>query len=127
MGLYDEYKRQQFERQQMKNQFTDEQLKLALVKMMPEKLIILSSLNTPAYVAWKVCFRHSSKVQETEWLHVCWLIEQELDNNQTWLFERALKQVCLFDDTNKKGIQTECSASWQQRAIALAQVKGIIV
>jgi hypothetical protein len=82
--------------------------------MLPEVITSLNSVNS--VFGWKDN-RGSGFVEETEWLHVCWLVEQTLNTNQA-----------LWDsqfETYKKSINP--CATWQQRAIALAKVKGITI
>jgi len=81
--------------------YTDEQLKAALAKMLPKKL------------------QHVSYGRE-ELLHLCWLVEKVLIENDKQaynLFENRLFELC--------NPYTTLSATWQQRVAALAKVKGI--
>ncbi len=98
--------------------YTDKQLQLALAKMLPKKL--KASELTERVFFW--CNRNSiptHEVKETEWLHICWLIEQNIikDSGDVYSWDNyiALLQQHTFYS----------SASWQQRAVALAQVKGV--
>ena len=92
---------------------TDTELKLALAKMLPEK-IESWNCGTCGYV-----FRWNDAANEvvldTELLHVCWLAEQTIDLKDKW------RWLSLID-----GDYAEKShATWQQRATALCKVKGV--
>jgi hypothetical protein len=114
----------------MNNNYTDTQLKLLLAKMLPEKLCWVIE-DSPA----TLCRRNSVvPVLDTELLDLCWWVEEELG-----LFERskyAWNLLCaLIADSFEFG--NNCfsiswrqlfhvtHATWQQRVIALAKVKGI--
>jgi hypothetical protein len=98
---------------------TDKQLQLALAKMLPELIWVADNRN----VYWEYQPKQSSKVSraihDSEWLHVCWLIEQTLTRQEKRMFTNELQVICQSDPF------TSVSASWQQRAIALAKIKGI--
>jgi len=100
---------------------TDTQLKAALAKMLPEKIGYLHSLywldrdNFP-----------SNEVLDTELLHVCWLVEEAL--TLTELTDLGCELACLIAPPNHTAAPhwgQLSHASWQQRAVALAKVKGI--
>lgn len=93
---------------------TDTQLQQALAKMLPEKIV---SSND-----WRFDWVDNSgqryyKVIDTEWLYVCWLVEQTLSH------EQGESQSKIFEYTEL--LSDDCHASWQQRTIALCKVKGI--
>jgi len=99
---------------------TDEQLKLALAKMLPEILMHDNIFNRihfheGEYVKWP-------KVQDTEWLHVCWLVEETLLVIEKASYINELWECCKIQPTGYEWLFTH--ATWQQRAIALAKVKG---
>jgi len=100
----------------------DQQLQLALAKMLPKELVEKDNEVLGWHIAWRGN-APNSKVRESEWLHVCWLVEQEFvsikqqDNYRDELCE-------IFYKHNPQHTQI-CSASWQQRAEALCKVKGI--
>lgn len=97
----------------MKNP-TDEQLKLCLAKMLPEKI-----KPTPNGSCWwwdeDGTTNDRNDVRESEMLHVCWLVEQTLE---------PTTQLPIYKHHILEGGAT---ASWQQRALALCKVKGIEV
>lgn len=99
----------------------DTQLQLALAKMLPEKIKI-RLLDGVVTIHWIVANSISSEIKGTEWLHVCWLVEQELSRNDHDHFLRAL-QIVTTEEPN--WFRACTSASWQQRALALCKVKGI--
>lgn len=113
---------------------TDQELKLALAKMLPEK--ISCEQVSLGGVKWFVfVWGDYSPILETEWLHVCWLLEHGLrykGNQFQWLdYTKELFSLtwartprsddCICDSTAWDVI---CQ-SWQCRALALCRVKGI--
>ena len=99
--------------------YTDTQLKQALAKMLPKKLRFLNN------VLWhKGGDRPDQPVLDTELLQLCWLVEETFksgtveDARQGLLYGKA-----LFDADADWCIH----ATWQQRVIALAKVKGITI
>ena len=110
--------------------YTDAQLKQALAKMLPELIHIWDSSNcytTDAFFQWKDkhdngALLESRRVLDTELLHLCWLVEKTLTSNQKskymiYFWGNQNKIFC-----NRFGVH---HATWQQRTIALAKVKGI--
>ena len=89
--------------------YTDDKLKAALAKMLPEKV----RWNTERWNGLTmVCqdVRNNDPVLDTELLHLCWLVEENAN-----VYESAELAIILL----------AYHASWQQRVIALAKVKGI--
>lgn len=102
---------------------TDNELKLALVKMLPDVLAWNIETNSllfliPSPYRWTP---QNPRVLETELLHICWLIEQTLTKVEFQAFVNA-----LYRQDNKYNWHPDCSASWQQRAAALLKVKGLL-
>ena len=99
---------------------TDNKLKLALAKMLPN-LLCQSGHGSVSWYQSPDLVNGISKmprqVHETEWLYVCWLVEQTLNKSEKNIYRS------YFIGDNEHSI----SASWQQRAQALAKVKGIEV
>jgi hypothetical protein len=90
---------------------TDKELKTLLAAMLPEKLD-----SYPNAGLWWIDTQRG--VQETEWLHVCWLVEQGLDQDTYYKYEKLMDEIVpAFRLT---------SASWQQRASALCKVRGVV-
>ena len=95
--------------------YTDNQLKAALAKMMPKQTKLA---NFFWHVDERGCL--TRQIEDTELLHLCWLVEEELIPNQYKEYEKHLYD---YGDGNKTGYRWH--ATWQQRVIALAKVKGI--
>jgi len=85
--------------------YTDEQLKQVLAKMIPETCYMTQPDNK--LLAWK----DGHLVRDTELLHLCWLVEEGLENKLNLNYYNL--------------IVLDPHASWQQRVKALAKVKGI--
>ena len=111
------------ERKQKAMNYTDEQIKSALAKMLPKTCYMNEGGGTLYYQPDKltICYSiHPSRVLDTELLHLCWLVEKVLIENDKQaynLFENRLFELC--------NPYTTLSATWQQRVAALAEVKGI--
>lgn len=105
---------------------TDQELKIELANMLPDKLIFVDAPDCEGFF-WSPA--DGSKINEewldgllrpvldTEWLHVCWLVEQGLSCEEGQRF--AMR---LIEDTT--AINTPHSFNWQQRAEALCKVKS---
>jgi hypothetical protein len=100
---------------------TDKQLQLALAKMLPEKLHWNKSHNKGM---WNRPYGDGEEIKETEWLHVCWLIEKSLPLDKRDEYHWRLGELTEKDRMAPR-YWTNLNASWQQRAVALAKVKGI--
>lgn len=86
--------------------YTDEQLKQALAKMLPNNI----SINDETLV-WSSSSQYEHEVLETELLLLCWLAEKTLSLHERFECYKILEGLIW--------------ASWQQRVEALAKVKGI--
>ena len=86
--------------------YTDNQLKRALAEMLPNRLGIKKEI-----LVWSSCSQFEHEVLDTELLHLCWLVEEGLENKLNLNYYNL--------------IVLDPHASWQQRVIALAEVKGI--
>ena len=103
--------------------YTDKQLKQALAKMLPE-LLYSDYLADGTFVSirWLTekpnygCKGH--RVLDTELLHLCWLVEGTLTASEVTSYSDALE----YAETRW---WSPFNASWQQRVIALAVLKGI--
>ena len=101
---------------------TNEQLKRTLAKMLPdakymkdtdELFVFLSPVST-SY----------NQILDTELLHLCWLVEETLSVRQLKEFHDLLvEDGCGHGSDCPTYLVTH--ATWQQRTIALAKVKGI--
>lgn len=117
---------------------SNQQLQLALAKMLPETLrgyndcvcwLTGGGSSTPHWVA------RNHPVEDTEWLHICWLVEQTLTAKQEEVYVERLSGLIMegvYSDedarywkSNLDSMRATYRASWQQRAEALCKVKGI--
>jgi len=97
--------------------YTDNQLKAALAKMLPEKV----RWNTERWNGLTmVCqdVRNNDPVLDTELLHLCWLVEETLNEIESADYAEFLRPITA-------SYKLLYHASWQQRVIALAKIKGI--
>ena len=104
---------------------TDTQLKQALAKMLPEKLRYYASILTWRCKDLTNNTEHYLPVNDTELLHLCWLVEKNLTELE--MFGSGTKQGYhdyVLDEVKE---QSCIHATWQQRTIALAKVKGVEV
>lgn len=99
--------------------YTDNQLKQALAKMLPEqiqfelgRLLWVKSIG-PKGASFQVF------VSDTELLDICRRIENSLHHD-----EKCRNHQVLFELTKEAKVWL-WNASWQQRTIALAKVKGV--
>lgn len=118
------------------NNYTDTQLKQALAKMLPNTLIwddetTQHNTERPQEEGWGLCWDSGNPVLDTELLHFCWLVEESLDlqgdlNDPPELREPECVQYYnyLFEQQDGSAWQLT-HATWRQRVIALAKVKGV--
>lgn len=104
-------------------QYTNTQLKQALTKMLPDKVKPHTDMYGECFLVWKTTDPsvQTEFVLDTELLHLCWLVEETLT---TWAernnyYYGELWRVC------DESIEKISHATWQQRTIALCNVKGI--
>ena len=86
--------------------------------MLPELLI-----SAPPLLSWRI--GGLPRVLTTELLHLCWLVEKNLTELE--MFGSGTKQGYhdyVLDEVKE---QSCIHATWQQRTIALAKVKGVEV
>jgi len=114
------------------NMPNEQQLKLALAKMLPEKIC----LGQGAAVGETLFYWHNSEteyrgpeqdevlpqIRDTELLHVCWLVEETLDKDQARDYTYLISN---FDEAKVAADWYPWHTPWQRRAEALAKVKGI--
>ena len=105
----------------------DEQLKAALAKMLPDILTIITksiwwSNNTPEHP-----YPILKPVLDTELLHLCWMVEETLNEYKSAQYSDELIKQCSADakNTAQPNNWSEAHATWQQRVVALSKVKGI--
>jgi hypothetical protein len=105
--------------------YTDDQLKQALAKMLPEKI----KWNTESWPRLTmVCqdVRNNDPVLDTELLHLCWLVEEELkEEEEQETYIHKLYQMQSLKNKAKWKIHFDCHATWRQRVKALVKVKEI--
>jgi hypothetical protein len=103
--------------------YTDEQLKATLAKMLPELLYIDYFEAKFISIRWLTnkpnYGRKGIPVLDTELLHLCWLVEEEVFRGKSFEYIDALHKVTFFSDFIR------IHATWQNRVEALAKVKGI--
>jgi hypothetical protein len=89
--------------------YTDEQLKAALAKMLPDKINF--GHNSKA-LFWST----GKTVLDTELLHLCHLVEDDFNSKQQDDYGKELYKLIPYG-------KMLFSATWQQRVTALAKVK----
>ena len=104
---------------------TDDDLKRMLAKMLPDKLEMYIVKEEPSVLCWK----GSSVVEDDELLQICWEIEEELVYLESIKYEIELNKMIMLNANKHFKLATsvlfDWHATWQQRATALAKVKGI--
>ena len=104
--------------------YTDDQLKKALAKMLPEQIFLRETQNEAldyyCYLLWRGKSNpHDMEVRDTEIVHLCWLVEDKLTEKEYYFYADVICDLSL-------AIVTKFLAMpWQQRVVALAKVKGI--
>lgn len=101
-------------------QHTDQQLKLALAKMLPETIHWNENFDCLIYTDSPLI-----KVLDTELLHLCWLGEETLYYDEGVNYCKLIAATTGQTRINVPMKGTICHATWQQRTIALAATKGI--
>lgn len=108
---------------------TDEQLKQTLAKMLPNLIEMNHSRYSSHWIlTYAISKEHprnsltglSEEIKDTELLHLCWLAEETFNANQHMIYHTRLSIVVRQSQHG-----TAIHATWQQRVIALAEVKGI--
>lgn len=107
---------------------TDLQLQIELAKLLPEKINIFKESKQYGHEG-SINWKHTGlEVHEEEWLHVCWLIEQGMDDGEAVQYVAVLHG--LSNEFGKRHYPVgwpNIHASWQQRARAILKVKGVTV
>ncbi len=105
------------------NTHTDTQLKQALAKMLPDKLqyarVLITLDEDKGY---------TRPVLDTELLHLCWLVEDNMSSTEALRFMRYLipDEDVVESNVASNLNQWQCThATWQQRVVALAKVRGV--
>jgi hypothetical protein len=113
--------------------YTDEQLKQALAKMLSENYIYFAGDENQLC---RICrdltnkVEHYLPVDDEQLLHLCWLVEREVASNDWLHYMSNLQQVICNDADEPLNNDPETlflciNATWQQRTIALAAVKSV--
>lgn len=102
----------------------EHKLKIALARMLPDKIFIKDDGGGQFSLYWHGGRQHTihswwDKISDTELLHICWLVEQTLSGDEYTHFLLHLHKM-----TNS--VRTT-SATFEKRAQALAKVKGVEV
>jgi hypothetical protein len=114
----------------MNNNYTDQQLKQALAKILPERLHLCKREDaTGIGLYWQA---YHKEVLDTELLHLCWLVETSLTRRDEYYpYMNYLNESCCMEGCDAGTIYgregNRISATWQQRVIALCKVKGITI
>lgn len=97
---------------------SNEQLKRALARMLPEKLLIFESYKPFLF------YKDDREVKPTELLQLVWEIEETLTDDESEQYINLLENNMdtLHGYPNRWRLT---HASWQQRTIALAAIKDI--
>lgn len=104
----------------------EHKLKLALAGMLPEKIEyrVGGDCELPddtVFFFWVNLY----EIRDTEWLHICWLVEQMLTGEECLRYADELNRATKCFKHITPVIM--CIAPWPQRAQALAKVKGVEV
>lgn len=67
------------------------------------------------------------KVLDTELLHICWLINDQLTTKERLQYNSELMEYGNAKDNGRFALNGGFNAPWQARTIALAKVKGITI
>ena len=110
--------------------YTDEKLKKMIAKMLPD---VISYREVTAYESGKiVCllqwgaewdYEDGCTVRETEFLHLCWLVEENLTEKEYYFYADVVCDLSLEIVTKRRWFWL--AMPWQQRVEALAKVKGV--
>lgn len=114
------------------SKYMDTQLKRTLALMLPNDLVsheymphCASDRKDAVYehdawryhsgqfaLVWKDCSSEDDYIRDTELLHLCQMVELTLDSEQSADYAQMLPHSC---------------ATWQERVITLASVKGVTI
>ena len=102
------------------NTYTNYQLKAALAKMLPDAIEIFHNKLWWRQAPAQAC----CAVLDTELLHLCWMVEETFTKDY-----RVFRDYLDSMTDENMGISDMfirySHATWQQRVIALAKVKGV--
>jgi len=106
--------------------YTDDQLKQALAKMLPNVIVIFTVEHSPEIVL--VEKQTGAQYRDTELLHLCWMVEEMLDYDKRIALSTIIANHIEFPNGelfSRYEVSVILHATWQQRVIALAKVKGV--
>jgi len=109
---------------------TDDKLKQALAKMLPETV---EYRDDDLYWVADRGYEMPQRVIDTELLHLCALVEDTLSESEYEAYGENITTNAIADRfrgsrfSASDDLKITLSATWQQRATALARVKGIEV
>jgi len=101
--------------------YTDNQLKFALAKMLPETYLWYANPQFPSQATLRVKAT-GYEVLDTELLHLCWLVEKGLNPDQKLDYIEILGRG---EDEESFYLTIAIASDWRWRVAALAKVKGI--
>lgn len=107
--------------------YTDIQLKQTLAKMLPDYGHAMISVDDET-VTYHIYTPEGREILDTELLHLCWLVEETLTDDEWFVYEWFVFKNILrayVPYSKAKGVTRTIHATWQQRTPALAKVKGI--
>jgi len=100
--------------------YTDDQLKAALAKMLPD---VVEWKHQDLF--WRYIFNEgisNTEVLDTELLHFCWLVERDLNPEQKLDY---IEMLGRGEDEESFYPTIALSSDWRWRVDALAKVKSI--
>ena len=111
------------------NTYKDRQLKRALAKMLPEDIFVYGMSKLTFY--WAKDYTGTTidggarVVLDTELLHLCWLVEEQLTMGGLTAMAGELHTTHAPKEGCHDASAWKFHKSWQQRVIALAKVKEV--
>ena len=100
--------------------YTNTQLKQALARMLPDKCYT----NSHGLLYHRRDGEYQDQVRNTELLHLCWLVGKDVEAKRysDYLMHAIQDEICTGAVEAR---YATANATWQQRVIALAKVKGV--
>lgn len=110
------------------NPSLDQKLKLALAQLLPNAIEIhdyTSGISHPCFMWSPSRLIEHGQIKDTEWLHVCNIIEYGMTPDEYCEFDTEL-WVAEHERTDTSGGNEQyASSSWQQRAQVILRVKEV--
>lgn len=107
---------------------SEQELQLGLARLLPEKVCwhAYPNMGNPINLyQWGTEFDFNCvTIGETEWLHVCWLVEQSFNDEEFIQFSDELTKARLVraGTSYTQAERETISASWQWRAEAILKL-----